>query len=240
MGHATAFAGAAKMTWTAAVDWASEICGARRDGGAAEFFFDAIAEHRFLTGERHGRLKLAVGKKFETFFRAADADIFLDEVVIGRDVFVTERPIFVEAVVRGGFEIEIAEAKGDAAPDIGAAARHADATHPEKRVVFRRGVGLFEIVREPIGGVLVAYAEDGLDRAGLANRFESHVAILQGEGGLVLRKIGVGLRAASFEESNFKTSFREAFASPTAGSAGADDDDVILFGRRTRQDWPSL
>lgn len=227
--HATAFAGAAKMAWAAAVNRAGEICGARRYRCSAEFRFDAFAEHRFLTSERHGRLKLAVGKVFETFFRTADANVFFDEVVIGRDVFVTERPIFIEAVVGSGFEIEIAEAKRDTSPNIGATAGHADAAHPKKWMILWRGIGLFEIVRKPIGSVLVANTKNGLDGAGLANCFQCHVAILQSEGGLVLREIGVGLRTACFEEGNFEASFGETFASPTAGSAGADDDDVIFF-----------
>ena len=142
---------------------------------------------------------------------------------------------FVEAVVGSGFEIEIAEAKGNASPDIGATAGHANTAHPKEWMIFWRGIRLFEIVCEPIGRVLVANTENGLDRTGFANCFQCHVAILQGEGGLVLREIGVGLRTACFEEGNFKACFRQPFASPTAGSAGAYDDDVIVFDCRTWQ-----
>jgi hypothetical protein len=43
----------------------------------------------------------------------------------------------------------------------------------------------------------------------------------------VLGEIFVGLRAAGFEKSDFEAGFSEAFASPAAGGAGADNDDIV-------------
>src|SRR5882672_2894917 len=167
----------------------------------------------------------------QTFLRTADADIFFDEVVVRRNVLVAERPIFPETVVRCGFEIEVAEAERDTAPNIGAAASHANATHPEKRLVFRRGVRLFEIVCEPVRGVLVADIEDGLDGTGLANELRSHIAVLQRKRGLMFGKILVRLWATRFEKRYLQASFREPLACPAAGGAGANNDDIEFFTR---------
>jgi len=71
--------------------------------------FEPIAEQRFLAGHRHWWLKLTIGQMIQTFLRTADADIFFDDVVVRRDVLLTQRPIFPEAVVRRGFEIQVAE-----------------------------------------------------------------------------------------------------------------------------------
>ena len=133
--------------------------------------------------------------------------------------------------MRRGFEIEIAEAEGDAAPNIRAAARHPNATHPEERLIFWRRVWLFEIVCEPIRRVFIAHVEDGLHRTRLANRFGGHVAVFQGKRGLMFREIFVRLRAARFEERDFEAGFGKALACPAAGSARANDDDIELFTR---------
>src|SRR5215470_5133923 len=228
MRHAAAFAGATKMTGPATGERACEIRGASGHGETAELF-DAVAKHRFLTRERHRRLELAVGKMLDSFFRTADADIFFDEVVVGRDIFVAEWPVFAEAIVRSGFEIKIAEAEGDAAPNVGPATGHSNAAHPEKGLIFRRGVRLFEIVCKPIGSVFVADTENGLHRSRFANCFQGHVAIFQFKGRFVFGEIFVGLRTTGFEKGYFQASFSQALASPSAGCAGADDNDVKFF-----------
>ena len=120
------------------------------------FCFNAIAENLIPGSERHGRLELAVGQMLETFGHAGDSDVFFHHVVIGRDVAVADRPVFAIAIVGGGFEIPIAEAQGDAAPDVGAAAGHAETAHPVKRFIGGRGVGLVVIVDEPVLRVFVA------------------------------------------------------------------------------------
>src|SRR5262249_25135123 len=98
-------------------------------------------------------------------------------------------------------------------------------------LVFWRRVRFFEIIRKPIRCVFVADVELRLNGTLLANEFTRHVAIFEGEGRLVLRKIGVGLRAARFEERDPEASFRKTLAGPAAGSSGADDDDVEFFTR---------
>ena len=238
MGHAAALAGATVVARAAAVKGPGEIGGARGHDGAAELFLDAISEERFLTGERNRRLKLAVGKILEALGAAGDADIFFDEIVVRLNIFVAEGPVFAVAVVRGGLEIPIAEAQADAAPDVGAAAGHPHAAHPIEGLVGGSGVGLFEIVDEPVVSVFVANFKFGLDGAGFADDFFGQIAIFEFERGLVFGEVFVGLRAAGFEKGNFQAGFREALAGPASGSAGADDDDVVrlvfLFGHEAQ------
>ena len=215
------------MARATAVEGLGEIRAARGHDGAAKFFFDAIAEESLLASQGNRRLELAVGKMFEPFHAAGDADVFFDEIVVGLNVLVTERPVFAVAVERSSFKVPVAEAQADAAPDIGAATGNAQAAHPIERLFLGRGVGLLEIVDEPVKGVFVADVELGLDGASLADDFRSHVAVLEFERGLVLGKILVGLGAAGFEECNFQPRFGEAFAGPAAGSAGTYDDHVV-------------
>src|SRR6266851_6347266 len=225
--HASALARSAEMAWAAAVDGLGEIGGARGHDGAAQLFLDAIAEESFLTSERNGRLELAVGEMLEAFGGAGDADVFFDEIVVWLDVSVAERPVFAVTIERGGFEIPIAEAQADAAPNVGSAARHAQAAHPVEGLVGRRCVWLFEIVDEPAVSVFVANPEFDLDGPCLADDFRHAVAVLEFERGLVFGEIPVGLRAAGFQQRDLQAGFREALARPPSRSAGADDDDII-------------
>src|SRR5258708_6852785 len=224
--HAAAFAGAAEVARTAAVERLGEIGAARGHDRAAEFFFDAIAKERFLASERNRWLKLAVGKMLETFGAAGDANVFFDEIVVGLNVFVTERPILAVTVKRSRLEIPIAKAQADAAPNVGAAPGHAQAAHPVERLVRGHCVWFFEIVDEPVVGIFVANSEFDLDGPRLADEFRGLVPIFELKFWLVLREILIGLRTAGFEESNFEASFRKAFASPASGSAGTDHDDI--------------
>ncbi len=152
-----------------------------------------------MTGERHGRLELAVGKVLQPFGHAGNAYVFLDEVVIRREIAVTEGPIFAVTILRGGFEIRLAETQAYASPNVGAATGHAKAAHPVERLVLGRGVRFLEVVDEPVVVVLAANVKFGLDRASLANNFRRQIAIFQFECRFVFGKVGVGLRAASLE-----------------------------------------
>ena len=199
---ATAFTGAAVMARAAAVDGLCEICGAGERDGATEFCFNAFAENYFLARERHGRLELAVGQVLEAFGHAGDADVFFDDVVVRSDVGVADGPVFAVAVVRGGFEILIAEAEADAAPDVGAAAGHAEAAHPVEGLVGGRGVGLVVIVDEPVLRVFVADVELPLDGVFFCDDGVRHVAVFELEGGFVLGEVFVGLRATGFDDGD--------------------------------------
>src|SRR6202045_4292504 len=226
--HASALARSAEMTWAAAIDGLGEIRGARRHDGAAELFLDAIAEESFLAGERNGRLELAVGEMLEAFGGAGDADVFFDKIVVRLDVFVAERPVFAVAIERGAFEIPIAEAQTNAAPDVSSSARYAQATHPVKGLAGGRCIRLFQIVDEPVERIFITNAEFDLDRAVLADDFRRAVAVLEFERGLVFREILVGLRAAGFQQRYLQARFREALAGPASRSSGTDNDDIVV------------
>ncbi len=238
MRHAAAFAGTAEVAGSATVERFGEIGAARGHYGAAELFLDPIAKKSFLTRERNRWLELAIGKMLQAFGSAGDADVFFDEIVVRFDVFVAQRPVFAVAVEGSGLEIPIAEAQADAAPDVGTAAGHAQAAHPVERLVGRRGVGLFEIVDEPIVSIFVANPKFDLNGSRLADKFGSFVAILELEFRLVFGEILVGLRAAGFEKSDLQAGFREALASPASGSPGTDHDDVkrmiFLLGHKMK------
>src|SRR5580698_779783 len=62
------------------------------------------------------RQKNAIGRTGNVFFRAEDADVGFDFVVVGRDVVVAQRPVIAHAIVRPDFEIHRGHAQGDASP----------------------------------------------------------------------------------------------------------------------------
>jgi len=226
MRHAAAFARTAIVARAAAVQRPRKIRDASGRNGAAKFLPHALAEERFLASQRNRRLKKAVWKMFEGFFAAADADVSLDEVIIWLDVLVTERPAFVVTIMGGGFEIPIAVAQAHAAPNVGPSPGHAQAAHPEERLVGRSRVWFLEIVDEPVR-VVFAAGKPGLDRPCLAQNFRSPVAVLQFESGLVSGKLFVGLRFAGFEKRDLQSRFRQAFARPSPGGPGTHNDDVV-------------
>src|SRR5215467_2070376 len=163
---------------------------------------------------------------FDRFLAAADAHVPLNEVVIRLKVCVTEWPIFAVAVARRSLEIPIAEAQTNAAPDIGAPARDAQAAHPVKRLVRGSCVRLLEVIREPVGVVFVA-SKFRLDRPRLAQNLRSHIAVLQLESGLVLGEILVGLRLSRFYQRDLQSGFRKTLARPAARSAGTYNNDIV-------------
>src|SRR5260370_17120752 len=116
-------------------------------------------------------------------------------------------------------EIPIAEAQAHATPNVGAATGHAQAAHPVKRFVCRRGVWFFEIVDEPVVGIFVANSEFDLDGPRLADEFRGLVPIFELKFWLLLREILIGLRTAAFQERTFAAPFRHPFASPPARHA---------------------
>jgi len=156
----------------------------------------------------------------KAFGHAGDADVFFDDVVVRGDVAVADGPVLTVAVEGGGFEVLIAKAEADPAPDIGAAAGHAETAHPVEGLVGGRRIGFVVVVDEPVLRVFVADVELGLNRMILADDPGRHVAVLELEGGLVLGEVGVGLRAAGFDNGNVEAGFGEALCGPAAGGAG--------------------
>ena len=229
MRHTAAFARSAVMARPAAIERTREVGGTRQRRGAAEFLLDPIAKERLLARERHRRLELAVGKMLQPFCHAGDADIFLDQIVVRSEIAVSERPVFVVAILGGRLEIRVAETQTNASPNVRAASCHAQAPHPIEGLVGRRGVGFFKIVDEPVIVVFAADVEFRLDGTGLAYDLGSEIPVLQLECGFVFGEVGIGLRAASLEQRDFDTRFRQALTRPTAGCTGADHENIEVW-----------
>ncbi len=160
-----------------------------------------------MTSERHGRLELAIGKIIQPFGHSRDAYVLLDQVVIRRDIAVTERPIFAVAVLRSGFEIRFAETQTHTSPDVGAATRHPKAAHPVKWLVFGRCVWFLEIVDEPVIVVFAANIELGLNWTRLANNVGREVSIFQLECGLVLGEVSITLWTSCLKQGDSQPCF---------------------------------
>src|SRR5258708_33754455 len=117
----------------------------------------------------------------ETFRGAGDGDVFFDKVVVGLDVFVTERPVFTVAVKGSCLEIPIAEAQADAAPDVGAAASDAQAAHPVEWLFGGRSVRPIEGVDKPVVRIFVANPEFDLDGGRRTDDFKPAGTVLEFE-----------------------------------------------------------
>ena len=125
---------------------------ADREHAAVELAGEHIAQPLFTDVERHGRLKLAVGKLLESERLAADADGLLDVAVPGLHVVVADGPVDAVPVRPVGLEVLLRPAVGLASPDQRLAADDRR-THPVERFVLVVNVGVF-VVRS-VEGVVV-------------------------------------------------------------------------------------
>ena len=146
---AAVLARTAVMTRLAAVDRPREIGGAALRDRAAELRLDAGADRRLGAGKASaaGRGRRAAPQSLPA---CRDADVLLDEVVVGRDVGVGDRPVDADAVVRRGLEVDVAQAEAGASPDVRAAADDARAD-PEELRIGLVDVRLVDVVDVPVG-----------------------------------------------------------------------------------------
>src|SRR5947209_15928930 len=178
------------------------------------------------------------------FFHAGDAEILVDAIVIRGDVAVTDGPVFAVAVAILGFEIEIGEAKGQAAPDVGLAAEAARA-NPRVVGAGERILALIDgDIFQVIGAADVALEVPGLFIAGAIGRAADSV-LVESERVRVWRKLaprGIvvgplhgaeflfdGELLAGFKEQHLHAVTGEDVAGHAAGGTGADDDGVVGF-----------
>ena len=124
-------------------------------------------------------MEVAVGQLRHVLGLSRDADVVLDELVVRHEVLVGDRPVLAVAVERLAVQILIAEPVRLPAPDIRAPADDARAALPAERLVVRRGVGLFEIVDEPLVVPLAAGIAVALPRARAADPLARPIAIRQ-------------------------------------------------------------
>src|SRR5579875_2193387 len=109
--------------------------------------------------EVHGREIVAVGIAGPILQGAGDADHTLDAAVVRRDLLVCKRPVDIVAVAGCGAEIDLAEARRGAAPEICFAA-DGEAAPPGPSSSGRCGER--DLVLPDTFGVLVIHVADGL------------------------------------------------------------------------------
>src|SRR5256885_2873568 len=180
--------------------------------GTPELRLHAIFKKNFAATHFHRWKKLAIGQHFVAFGRAADSDIFFDDVVVRREVSVRNRPVIVVAGAAGGLEVVVAQAIALAAPHERAASEDAQ-TLPREWFVGRRAVWIFKVVHEPLVVVLHARIALLLNRA-RADNFRRVVTILQLIAGHVLGELFRAHSAARFEQGYFQPGLRELFGGP--------------------------
>ena len=136
-------------------------------------------------------MELAIRQFVDPFRHTRDPDVLLHHVVIGSNVFVTQRPVLSVSIVRRGLEIEIAQPITLASPDVGAASRDAHAPLPAEWHLLGGGVGLVQIVAVPLVVVFHAGVAVLLHGTRLLDDRGRLVAILQLECRFVLAEIRV-------------------------------------------------
>ena len=102
--------------------------------------------------ERHRRQELPSGQIFEAVAVAADADLALDRVVVGRDVLVVDRPVLAGAVEGASLEVPLAEAERHRVPQHRLAADAAAALGIEAGLAgpHRRNLTVGEVERQRV------------------------------------------------------------------------------------------
>ena len=231
---------AAAMTNTAIVAGGAAFMDASEDRRAADghdatvkMFGERIFEIQFDAGHFHGRKELAVGELRQAFGLAADASKFLDVVIPGSNVGITDRPIHGDAVFQVGFEIEIAPAIALAAPSDGFSANLA-AANPGKMLAGLEGIGILLIVDENLVGVfatsIVDLALNGL--SALAGEAIIPVTMLEFPNGNVLDVVALGNNgAAGLQHQGVETFFGEFLGGPAASDSGTHNDCVVVWRR---------
>src|SRR5690242_21018191 len=85
----------------------------------------------FRAAELERRQILAVGNNVHVLARAGDADHFLDVGIVGRDLLIADRPVFLDAFDAALAEIALGKTEAHGVPVNGAAADRADAVHAD-------------------------------------------------------------------------------------------------------------
>ena len=223
-GDASAAALRAVVTGRAAVVRLRQNRQARRNAQDVQLVA-GLLDDGFGAARLGRRQKNSVGSAGNVFFRAENSDVGLDFVVVGRDVFVADRPVVAHAVVRADFEIHRRHAQGDASPVIGASADDARAKPAELRsgsgdvglaFDFPGAVGSEEFVFESLAGAAA----------------DARAAMRQVVGPDVLFVVTLGnQRRSGFEQRDAQAAFGEHLGRGASRGAGADDANVIGFRR---------
>jgi hypothetical protein len=123
-------------------------------------------------------------------------------------------------------EVLFAQPVALAAPDVGAPADDARASLPAERLVIGVGVGLFEIVGEPLVVPLATGVAVPLLRSRTADEVARPVAVLEVVGRDVLGEVFVALRLPCFEQRDFDSSLGQPLGRPSTGSSRTHHDHI--------------
>src|SRR6266567_3010547 len=115
--HAAALARTTIMTGCPAIVRLSQDGDAPHGESSSEVLLHAFPQTYLSTTHLHRREKLAVGQHFIFLCRTADADIALNDVVIGREIGVGKWPVRIVAIATGSFEVYIAQPIAMPPPD---------------------------------------------------------------------------------------------------------------------------
>ena len=202
----------------AAVDRLREDRHARRQHGDLQLL--AGADDELLVAPRLGRrLELAVGLVGVAVARPEDAHEAVHAVVVRGNVLVRDRPVVAVSVAALALEVVRAEAQGDPAPVVRAAADHAGAPPTPVRVVggaVRLAVDAppadagVELAERPLGG--------GRAAAGRLVVPREHV------------RVGDSPGRAGLEEHDVGAGVGEHFGGHAPAGPRADDADVVHVG----------
>ena len=228
MRRATLLAGPTVVTGRPAVDRLGDVCGAADGDRPAELLFDARPQLHLGAAHRHGGMKLAVGQFRDVLRLAGDADVVLDQLVVGDQILVAERPVLAVPVERLALQVLLAEPIALPAPDVGASADHAGAALPAEWLVVRIGVRLLEVVGEPLVVPLAARVAVALLRTRPPHQVARLVAVLEVVCGNVLGEVLVALRLARFEQGHLDAGFRESLGRPATRGARSHHDHIEL------------
>src|SRR2546430_11135987 len=148
-GGAAAPALAAVVTWQPAIHRFRQNREPRRNASNVELV-TRFLDQDVRTARLRRREKNTIGCARNIFFRSKYANVSFGFVVIGREVFVGNRPVVAETVARAGFEVDGSKPQGNAAPMIGTATDDARA-EPLEICARRRGIGLAINLPGPVG-----------------------------------------------------------------------------------------
>ncbi len=192
--------------------------------GAA--FKDAIN-----TTKVHGRQIFAIGIAGAILDGAGYSDQAFDAGVVRSDFVVSDRPIGVVAIARGSLEIDIAEARGRAPPEI----RFAPDSETAPPGPLRAGCGGEGdiVLPNPFGVFVIHVADIVLALLWIAKAAKGHIIWL-----LVVAKVFLRIEApAPIQGTHTESGLAECVKSHATARAGTDHDDVIGFGSHIVSTW---
>jgi hypothetical protein len=185
--------------------------------------FARALENVIETAQLEGRQIFAIGIARAVLNGARHADQSFNTAVVRCYLFIGDGPVIAGSVERGGFEVDLAEAGGGAAPEVGLAAGRF-AARPGPAAAWRDGVG--DVVLEEVeSDLMLAIALALLARLRIAE-----AAILQFVAVSMIAVVFIGVEPLpGIECEHVEPRFAEELDSRAAAGARADHNNVVNF-----------